>query len=169
MKFWSANESIVENGSASSRVPVRRLSATAAKASKIFVATSRNSREERGTAVGSLFFILRLAVLHPGHVGRDPPVPRQEDPFLRRRLQTLRDVHENGQVGSTDYTDQQIGKTLKVQILLRCPLRICRDATLWIRVDTRHANPLSLREFRKLLPWLGERTKSLAIQGRRKF
>jgi len=43
--------------------------------------------------------------------------------------------------------------------------RICRDATLWIRVDTRHSNPLSLREFRKLLPWLGERTKSLAIQG----
>ena len=26
--------------------------------------------------------------------------------------------------------------------------RICKDETLWIRVDTRHAKPLSLREFR---------------------
>lgn len=43
--------------------------------------------------------------------------------------------------------------------------RICGDTTLWVKVDTRHANPLSLREFRKLLPFLHHKTKSLAIQG----
>ncbi len=43
--------------------------------------------------------------------------------------------------------------------------RVCQDHSLWVNVDTRHANPLSLREFRKLLPFLHAKTKSLAIQG----
>ena len=108
LKLEDWTRTVFENGNASSRVTVWRVIAATAEASTIFVAANRNSRDrdkdhrgeeggKRRSAVSFLFFLLLLAMLHLGYVGRDTLVPRQEDPLLRRRLQALRDVHEDGQ------------------------------------------------------------------------